>query len=104
LVALVSLIRRVSGIDKELTPYNKTVDKNFQNWVFGKQAGKLKFTPEQMDWLRMLKDQIAYSFHLELEDLDLTPFDVQGGRGKMWALFGENMNDIINELNQVLVA
>lgn len=104
LVALVSLIRRVTGIDQQLTPYNKTVDKNFQDWVFGKQAGALKFTEEQMQWLRMLKDHIASSFHVEVDDLDYTPFDAKGGRGKMYQLFGDKMNEIINELNEVLAA
>ena len=28
----------------------------------------------------------------------------EGGRGKMWELFGENMNEIIEELNEKLVA
>jgi len=104
LVALVSLIRRVIGIDQQLTPYNKTVDKNFQDWVFGKQAGALKFTEEQMNWLRMLKDHIATSFHIDKDDLDYTPFDAQGGRGKMWQLFGDQMIKIINELNEALAA
>ena len=34
LVALVSLIRKVIGLDNTLTSYDKTVDKNFQDWVF----------------------------------------------------------------------
>ncbi|CAK8711656.1 type I site-specific deoxyribonuclease [Candidatus Electrothrix aarhusensis] len=104
LVALVSLIRRVTGIDQQLTPYNKTVDKNFQDWVFGKQAGALKFTEEQMDWLRMLKDHICSSFHVAMDDLDFTPFDAQGGRGKMYQLFGDGMGDILDELNERLAA
>ena len=104
LVALVSLIRRVSGLDKSLTPYNKTVDRNFQKWVFGKQAGPVKYTEEQMEWLRMIKDHVASSFHIELEDLDYNPFDTQGGRGKMYKLFGDDMLEIINELNEVLIA
>ena len=104
LVALVSLIRRVTGIDQQLTPYNKIVDKNFQDWVFGKQAGALKFNEEQMQWLRMLKDHIATSFHVEIDDLDYTPFDARGGRGKMYQLFGGKMNEIIEELNEALAA
>ncbi|WML24129.1 DEAD/DEAH box helicase family protein [Neobacillus sp. OS1-33] len=104
LIALVSLIRRVTGVDQQLTPYNKIVDKNFQKWVFGKQAGALKFNEEQMNWLRMLKDHIATSFHLEMDDLDYTPFDAQGGRGKMYQIFGDKMFEIINELNEVLTA
>ncbi len=104
LVALVSLVRRAIGIDAQLTPYSKTVDKNFQQWTFAKQAGPLKFSEAQMHWLRLIKDHIAASFHLELDDLDFTPFDALGGRGKMWQLFGADMNTIIDELNEVLAA
>jgi type I restriction enzyme R subunit len=105
LVALVSLIRKVAGIDKELTSYDKTVDKNFAEWVWKKQAGaSLKFTEEHMTWLRMIKDHIASSIHLETDDLDYTPFDALGGRGKMWQLFGAEMEKIIVELNEVLAA
>ncbi|MDZ4205426.1 MAG: type I restriction-modification enzyme R subunit C-terminal domain-containing protein, partial [Bacteroidales bacterium] len=104
LIALVSLIRKVTGIDEVLTSYDKTVDKNFQEWVFKKQAGATKFNEEQMQWLRMIKDHIATSIHIETDDLDYTPFDSKGGKGKMFQLFGDKMNEIINELNEVLAA
>jgi type I restriction enzyme R subunit len=104
LVALVSLLRRVTGIDDKLTAYDKTVDRNFQKWVFEKQAGALKFNEEQMNWLRMMKDHIATSFHIEVEDLDYTPFDAIGGRGKMWQLFGDGMNTVISEMNVAMAA
>jgi len=105
LVALVSLIRRVMGIDNVLTPYDKTVDKNFADWVWKKQQGAgIKFTKEQMEWLYMLKEQIATSVHVDMDDLDYTPFDAKGGRGKMWQLFGDEMETIINELNEALAA
>jgi type I restriction enzyme R subunit len=105
LVALVALIRRVAGIDEKLTSYDNTVDKNFADWVWKKQAGaSLKFTEEHMNWLRLIKEHIASSIHLETDDLDYTPFDALGGRGKMWQLFGAEMETIINELNEVLAA
>jgi type I restriction enzyme, R subunit len=105
LIALVSLVRRVSGIDSKLNGYDKTVDKNFQAWVFKKQAGTTtKFTEEQMQWLRMIKDYVANSFHVEKEDFELDPFNKNGGLGKMWQLFGEETDEIINELNEVLAA
>jgi len=104
LIALVSLIRNISGIDKSLYPYDKTVDKNFQDWVFKKQAGTVKFNEEQMQWLRMIKDYVANSFHIEKDDFELNPFNANGGLGKMWQLFGEKTDEIINELNEVLVA
>nr|WP_222838870.1 type I restriction-modification enzyme R subunit C-terminal domain-containing protein [Ilyobacter polytropus] len=105
LVALVSLVRRVCGIDEILTPYDSVVNRNFKNWIFDKHSGaKSKFTEKQMEWLRMLKDHIATSFHVEVDDLEYTPFISQGGIGGMYNLFGENMNDIIDELNEVLAA
>ncbi len=104
LTALVSLIRTASGIDDELTPYNKTVNKNFQNWIFGKHAGKPKFNEEQMEWLRMIKDHMANSVHFSKEDLDYAPFDAKGGVGKMYQLFGDEMDNIIEEMNEELVA
>jgi type I restriction enzyme, R subunit len=57
-----------------------------------------------MDWLRMIKDHVVSSYHIEINDLDYTPFDAQGGRGKMYQLFGKEMDDIIDELNEVLAA
>jgi type I restriction enzyme R subunit len=105
LIALVSLIRKVTGIDNTLVTYDKTVDKNFQDWVFKKQAGAtLKFTEEQMQWLRMIKDYVASSFHVEKRDFELDPFNKNGGLGKMWQLFGDKTDEIINELNEVLAA
>ncbi len=104
LIALVSLIRKVIGIDSTLTSYDKTVDRNFQDWVFKKQAGTLKFTEEQMQWLRMMKDYVANSFHIDKDDFDLSPFNAEGGLSKMWKLFGEQTDEIINELNVVLAA
>ena len=104
LLALVALIRRVIGIDQTLTAYDKTVDANFKDWVFKQQAGSLKFTEEQMTWLRMIKDYVAGSFHVDKDDFELDPFNKNGGLGKMWALFGENTDTIIEELNEVLAA
>jgi len=105
LTALVSLIRKVCGIDKELKAFDKTIEKNFNKWIFKQHTGKHnRFTSEQIDWLHMLKEHVISSYHIEVEDLDFTPFDAKGGRGKMYQLFGDQMDVIINELNEVLAA
>ena len=105
LTALVSLIRRACGIDGELKPFDKTINENFQNWIFKQNAGQHnRFTPEQMEWLRMIKDHVVSSYHIELDDLDYTPFDAHGGLGGMHQLFGKETEEIINELNEVLAA
>ncbi|GAA4451400.1 type I restriction-modification enzyme R subunit C-terminal domain-containing protein [Nibrella saemangeumensis] len=104
LIALVSLIRRVLEIDPALTAYDITVNRNFQNWVFRKQAGTLKFTEEQMEWLRMMKDFIAQSIHLDRDDFELSPFAERGGLGRLWKLFGDQTFALIDELNEHLAA
>ncbi|AFL84871.1 helicase, type I site-specific restriction-modification system restriction subunit [Belliella baltica DSM 15883] len=105
LIALVSLVRKVAGIDAQLTPYDKTVNLNFQKWIFKQNAGQHnRFSEEQVEWLRMIKDHIASSFQIDIEDLDYTPFDGKGGRGMMWNLFETQMVDVIEELNKELTA
>lgn len=105
LTILVSIIRRACGIDSELKPYDKTIEANFNQWIFKQHTGQHnRFTPEQLEWLRMIKDHVVSSYHIEIDDLDYTPFDAKGGKGKMHQLFGNQMNEIINELNEVLAA
>jgi type I restriction enzyme R subunit len=104
LTALVSLIRHITGIDDTLTSFEQTANRNFQKWVFDKQAGPLKFSEEQMAWLRMIKDHIISSVHIEKDDLDYAPFDGKGGIGKMHQLFGDEMSRIIDEMNAALAA
>ncbi|MEB2342294.1 MAG: DEAD/DEAH box helicase family protein [Flavobacteriia bacterium] len=104
LTDLVSLIRYELKIDNELRPYADTVRKNFQEWVFRKQAGNVKFTEEQMAWLRQLRDFIAQSIHLDRDDLELGTLGQQGGLARMHQLFGADMDGIIDELNEALAA
>lgn len=104
LIALVSLMRHAIGIDGKLTPFDECVDRNFQKWVFKKQEGKLKFTEEQMAWLRMIKDYVAASVHIDKSDFDLSPFVDRGGLAKAWQLFGDDIDSLIAELNDALAA
>ncbi len=104
LTTLVALIRRVCGWDKTLTPFDDTVRRNFQSWIMQRHAGSgEKFNEEQMNWLHMIRDHVANSFHIERDDLEMAPFDAQGGLGKMHQLFGARMEPLLDELNEVLV-
>ncbi len=105
LTALVALIRRVCGIDEKLSTFDDTVRRNFRNWIMKHHSGgSEKFNEEQMDWLRMVRDHVANSFHIERDDLEMSPFDGQGGLGKMYQLFGAKMDTLLDELNEALVA
>ncbi|MCS1412827.1 MAG: Type-1 restriction enzyme R protein [Verrucomicrobia subdivision 3 bacterium] len=105
LTALMALVRRVCGLDATIAPYAETVRRNFQNWIMARHSGAgEKFNQEQMDWLHMIRDHIITSFHLERDDLDMAPFDGKGGMGRMYQLFGEQMDMVIDELNEALAA
>jgi type I restriction enzyme R subunit len=104
LTDLVALIRYEVGVDTELRPYADTVRKNFQDWAFRKQAGHVKFTEAQMAWLHLVRDHIATSVHLDRDDLELGTMGQQGGLAKMYQLFGEEMDTLIDELNETLAA
>ena len=93
------------GIDSALAAFDDTVRRNFQNWIMAHHAGAgEKFDETQMAWLQMIRDHISTSFHIERDDLDMAPFDSEGGMGRMYQLFGDRMDPLIQELNEALVA
>ena len=107
LTALVSLVRRVIGIDDKITPFTKTVRKNFQTWTFEHNARADKpLTEEQMQWLTMIRDHIITSFAIEENDFELTPFNQYGGLGQAYDVLSEvaandqDFNTLLNEINQ----
>ena len=105
LTQLVALVRRVAGLDKTLTTNEDRVRRNFQDWILRRHSGAgEKFSEEQMDWLRMIRDHVATSVHIERDDLDFAPFDGKGGLGRMHALFGERMGPVMDEMNEALSA
>ena len=52
----------------------------------------------------MIRDPVAASLGLEIDDFDLPPFSQQGGLGRVHQLFGAELPKVIEELNRELVA
>jgi len=105
LTALVALIRRACGVDAQLTAFEDIVRRNFQDWIMKKHSETgPKFTDAQTTWLQMIRDHVTTSCHFECDDLEMAPFDSEGGLSKMYQLFGDRMDAIIDELNEALVA
>lgn len=105
LTQLVALIRRVTGLDDRLTTNEDRVRRNFQNWILRRHQGAgEKFTEDQMEWLRMIRDHVATSFRIEVDDLDYAPFDALGGLGRMHGLFGDSYATVMDEMNEALSA
>jgi len=104
LTDIISLIRFTIGKSDVLEPFSEMVEHRFRGWISRQENDGHGFTHEQMEWLNMLKDHIATSATVEMEDFEYTPFHEKGGTLRIIKLFGDDLNDIINELNEELVA
>lgn len=105
LTDLIALVRFALGLDDELKPFAEQVDRRFQEWIFRHNAQRATaFTPEQTEWLRLIKDHIASSCRIERDDFDYAAFAARGGLQKAWSLFGEQLDYVMTEMNEELVA
>ena len=108
LTDLISLVRFASGLGgegAELRPFADEVDKRFADWVFRHNAQRATaFSPEQMDWLRLMKDHIASSCAIERGHFNYAAFAAKGGLQKAWGVFGEQLDPLMDEMNLELVA
>ena len=104
LTDIISLLRFAIGEESELVPFAEIVNERFEKWIKQQEEQGKKFTPEQMNWLTKIKDHIASSLAIEKDDFELSPFYEEGGLIKAYQIFGNELDGILNELNEVLVA
>jgi len=104
LTDIVSLVRFALQQKAELRPFADEVRERFDRWM-AQQANKgRKFTQQQVRWLEMMRDHIATSLEVEVDDFDYTPFHEAGGLGTATKVFGKELVGILKELNEVLAA
>jgi type I restriction enzyme R subunit len=101
---LVALVRYALEHQSVLAPFADSVSDRFNEWLMDKAKSGIVFTPEQLAWLNLMRDQIATSLSIEPDDLDLSPFNQRGGLGKAHQLFGDQLPRLLDELNSVLAA
>ena len=105
LTDLIALVRFAIGLDSELRPFSDQVDKRFQTWIFRHNAQRTtSFTPEQTEWLRLMKDHLATSGCITRDDFDLPGLSAKGGLQKVWAVLGNELDGLMDEMNVELVA
>lgn len=104
LTNLISLVQFALGHADVLEPYPSTVEQRYQQWLHQQALAGRQFTPPQQQWLAMMKDHIATSLTVETEDFGYAPFEDHGGFGRARALFGDELPQVVKELNDVLAA
>lgn len=104
LTDLISLVRFALGEAELLEPWPETVERRFEGWLAAQKLRSREFTPEQLEWLRLIKDHVATSLTVEVDDLEYAPFFEKGGPMKAMQLFGPELPRILNEVNEALAA
>jgi len=101
---LVALVRFALEQQPVLAPFADSVSERFNEWLVDKAKAGTDFTPEQLAWLRLIRDHVATSLSIEPDDFDYAPFSQRGGLGKAHQLFGDDLNKLLEELNETLAA
>lgn len=104
LTDVVSLVKFAMHREDALVPYPARVEERFAAWLAQHENGGRRFTAEQRRWLEMMRDHVATSLTLEMDDFDLVPFAEQGGLGAAGRVFGGALREVVDELNEVLAA
>jgi len=104
LTDLVSLVRFAIHQDNELIPFPERVQANFNAWLGSQAQSGRQFTHEQRHWLEMIRDHIAANLGIDTDDFEYAPFSQEGGLGKVYQLFGQQLPEMLSSLNTTLVA
>ena len=100
----VSVVRYAIGGAHDLVPFADGVQERFRGWLAMQETAGRAFTEEQVRWLEAIRDHIAGSVSMTPSDFQYAPFNQQGGLGKAYELFGDELPGLLEELNLELVA
>jgi type I restriction enzyme, R subunit len=101
---LIRLIRYELRRDDELVPYRSVVEDRFANWLARQRQTGVEFTVDQMWWLERIRDVVVEGAGVHAEDLDQVPFTERGGVDGAINAFGDQIADLLTELDQELTA
>ncbi|HBA70795.1 MAG TPA: type III restriction endonuclease subunit R, partial [Geobacter sp.] len=101
---IVSLVRFALHQEPVLEPFEEHVHERFAVWIAKQEASGKGFSDEQRWWLERIRDHVIASLEIGRDDFEFTPFKENGGIGKVYQLFGEELWGMLEELNEVLAA
>ncbi len=105
LTEIVALVRFTLGQIDLLEPISLQVERRFNLWIGRQKKAGVAYTPEQMEWLMLIRDHIAANAEIAAGDLMQNPaFADRGGVVKARELFGTSLTNLLDDLTKALVA
>ena len=90
---LVSLVRTA------IEPFEEHVRRRFAAWLEEKGAAGITFTSDQLAWLEKMRDYISASGSVDREH-----FELSGQWGQVYRVFGDRVEELMEELSIALAA
>ena len=105
LTNIIYLVRFATGQETNLEPFNVQVVQRFNLWMGRQKKAGNTYTPQQTQWMEMIRDHIAANVAIEEDDLQEMPsFSNEGGLIKARVVFGEDLAPLLEDMNKALVA
>ncbi|MHB8789966.1 MAG: type I restriction endonuclease subunit R [Desulfobulbaceae bacterium] len=105
LTDIISLVRYATGQAEFLEPFSVQVEQRFNLWLGRQKKAGRDISVEQLDWLRLIKEHLAANAEIAPRDLmEFPAFTDKGGLVTARILFREQLNPLLDDLCEALVA
>jgi type I restriction enzyme R subunit len=99
LADVISIVKHAAVVQSPLLTAEERVNRAIDKFLTGH-----KLTPEQMQWLSLVREHLVKNLSMDEEDFDLTPLlEMRGGKAKARKVFND-LPSIVVELNAAVAA
>jgi len=99
LADVISIVKHASAAQSPLLTAEERV-----NRATGRFLARHNLTPEQTQWLSLVREHLVKNLSMDEEDFDLTPLlEMRGGQAKARKVFGD-IRQLVLELNEAVAA
>lgn len=98
LADVISIVKHASAVQSPLLTAEERVNRAVDSFLV-----MHKLTPEQMQWLSLVREHLVKNLSMDEEDFDLTPLlQMRGGAAKAKRVFGD-LHLLVMQLNEAVV-
>jgi type I restriction enzyme R subunit len=98
LVDIISMVKHAAKQEEPLFTAEERVERAFHRVTRGKS-----FTPEQEQWLQLIKAHMVENLTIDRQDFELLPlFTRRGGLSQATRVFGGDLDGLLSEVNEAI--